>query len=89
MYALHDEHLQCLISLALTCDCPLFSPQAIQKNPAFVQLRRIEAAKDIANTIVSSTNKVYLSADSLMINTLGDETKVEAPAATKQSSSLF
>lgn len=45
---------------------------AIQKNPAFVQLRRIEASRDIANTIIGSTNKVYLSSDSLMINTLGD-----------------
>lgn len=48
-----------------------FRSQAIQKNPAFLELRRIEASKDIANTIVSSANKVYLNADSLMINTLG------------------
>jgi len=45
---------------------------AIQNNPAFIQLRRIEAAKEIAGMVVSSANKVYLNADSLMINTLGD-----------------
>jgi len=45
---------------------------AIQNNPAFIQLRRIEAAKDIAHMVVNSSNKVYLNADSLMINTLGD-----------------
>jgi prohibitin 2 len=45
---------------------------AIQNNPAFIQLRRIEAAKEIASMVVSSSNKVYLNADSLMINTLGD-----------------
>ena len=49
----------------------LYHSQAIQKNPAFLELRRIEASKDIASTIVSSANKVYLNADSLMINTLG------------------
>lgn len=45
---------------------------AIQKNPAFLQLRRIEAAKEIAVTLSTSGNKVYLNADSLMINTLGE-----------------
>lgn len=48
---------------------------AIQKNPAFVELRRIEASKDIATTIVNSSNKVYLNADSLMINTLAHYAK--------------
>mmetsp|Transcript_32028 Transcript_32028/g.54016 ORF Transcript_32028/g.54016 Transcript_32028/m.54016 type:complete len:308 (-) Transcript_32028:32-955(-) len=44
---------------------------AIKKNPAFVQLRKIEASKEIAGTIAQSGNKVYLDSDSLMINTLG------------------
>lgn len=44
---------------------------AIQKNPAFVELRRIEASKEIATTLVMSGNKVYLDANNLMINTLG------------------
>jgi len=47
---------------------------AIKNNPAFLQLRRIEASKDIASTISMSGNKVYLDSDSLMINTLGDNT---------------
>ncbi|KAJ1436460.1 band 7 family-domain-containing protein [Ochromonadaceae sp. CCMP2298] len=45
---------------------------AIKKNPAFLQLRKIEASKDIAMTIASSGNKVYLDSDTLMINTLGE-----------------
>jgi prohibitin 2 len=45
---------------------------AIHGNPAFVQLRRIEASKEIAQTVAGSGNKVYLNADSLMINTLGE-----------------
>ena len=39
----------------------------------FIQLRRIAAAKEIAETISSSTNKVYLGADSLMLNNLGKQ----------------
>lgn len=45
---------------------------AINKNPAFLQLRRIEASKDIAQTLVQSNNKVYLDADTLLINNLGE-----------------
>ena len=54
--------------------------QAIQRNPAFIQLRKIETAKEIASMIVQSGNKVYLNADSLMINTLGD-TDIQPPEA--------
>ena len=46
---------------------------AIKKNPAFLQLRRIDAARDVANSVVQSGNKVYLNSDSLMLNKLGDE----------------
>ena len=42
--------------------------EAIAKNPAFLQLRKIEAAKDIAQQISKSTNSVYLNADSLLLN---------------------
>eukprot|EP00775_Hariotina_reticulata_P009485 gene9485-9649_t len=45
--------------------------QAIQQNPAFLSLRKIEAARDIATTIAHSANRVFLNADSLLLN-LGD-----------------
>lgn len=48
---------------------------AIKKNPAFLQLRRIDAAKEVAAAIVQSGNKVYLNSDALMLNNLGDEVK--------------
>lgn len=47
---------------------------AIKKNPAFTQLRRLETAKQIATTISKSANKVYLSTDSLLLNLLQDTT---------------
>ncbi len=61
--------------------------QAIQKNPAFLELRKIEASKEIANTISNSSNKVYLNADSLMINTLGESgiKQSESAAASKSA----
>jgi hypothetical protein len=48
--------------------------QAIRENPAFIKLRRIDAAKEIASVVSASGQKVYLSADSLLLN-LGDEAK--------------
>jgi prohibitin 2 len=55
--------------------------QAIQQNPAFLTLRKIEAARDIASTIAQSANRVFLNADSLLLN-LGDF-KTSAAAAGK------
>lgn len=48
--------------------------QAVQQNPAFLTLRKIEAAREIASTISNSANRVFLSADSLLLNLgeLGD-----------------
>lgn len=45
---------------------------AVKRNPGFMKLRRIDAAKDIADIVAGSGNKVYLNADSLLLNLLGD-----------------
>jgi len=45
---------------------------AVRKNPGFMKLRRIDAARDIADIVATSGNKVYLNADSLLLNLLGD-----------------
>nr|GEX00068.1 prohibitin-1, mitochondrial-like isoform X1 [Tanacetum cinerariifolium] len=42
--------------------------QAIANNPAFITLRKIEAAREIASTMAHSSNKVMLSADNLLLN---------------------
>ena len=50
--------------------------EAISDNPAFVQLRRIDAAREVANTLSSSQNKVFLNSDNLLLSTLGDATNI-------------
>jgi prohibitin 2 len=45
--------------------------EAMQSSPGFLQLRRVEAAKDIANTIANAQNKIFLSSDTLLVNTMG------------------
>jgi prohibitin 2 len=41
---------------------------AIKNNPGFVELRQIEAAKDVATSLSKSSNRVILNADALMLN---------------------
>ncbi|CAO2837442.1 unnamed protein product [Amaranthus hypochondriacus] len=56
--------------------------QAIANNPAFITLRRIEAAREIAHTVSNSSNKVMLSSDDLLLN-LGDMTTETIPVGKK------
>ncbi|CAN7033001.1 unnamed protein product [Brassica rapa subsp. trilocularis] len=51
--------------------------QAIANNKAFITLRKIEAAREIAQTIAHSANKVYLSSDDLLLNLQGMNLEVD------------
>lgn len=47
--------------------------EAMRANKGFLELRRLEAARDIANTLATSGNRVMLDAQSLLLNgTLSD-----------------
>ncbi|XAR49576.1 hypothetical protein NMG60_11032825 [Bertholletia excelsa] len=41
---------------------------AIANNPAFITLRKIEAAREISRSISKAANKVFLSSDDLLLN---------------------
>ena len=42
--------------------------ESVQQNPAFLTLRKIEAAREIAGMVAASANRVFLDADSLLLN---------------------
>jgi prohibitin 2 len=42
--------------------------EAVRTNKGFLQLKRLEAARDIANLLASSSNRVMLDAQSLLLN---------------------
>ncbi|WOL18780.1 prohibitin-1, mitochondrial [Canna indica] len=42
--------------------------EAIANNPAFLALRQIESAREIAQTIANSSNRVFLQSDDLLLN---------------------
>eukprot|EP00003_Mantamonas_plastica_P022764 TRINITY_DN393_c0_g1_i2.p1 TRINITY_DN393_c0_g1~~TRINITY_DN393_c0_g1_i2.p1 ORF type:complete len:329 (-),score=115.26 TRINITY_DN393_c0_g1_i2:69-1055(-) len=44
--------------------------EAIKNNPGFLQLRRIEAAREIAETVSQSYNRLYLNSDTLLLNVM-------------------
>jgi prohibitin 2 len=63
---------------------------AVRQNPGFLKLRRIDAARDIADIVASSGNKVYLNADTLLLNLLGEaDDKFEKGIGSRGSSSGF
>jgi len=49
--------------------------EAMRNNKGFLQLRKLEAARDIATLLSVSGNKVMLDAQSLLLNVVGDDTK--------------
>merc|ERR1711939_888427 len=55
---------------------------AMQDNPAFLQLRRIEAARDIAQVVSKSANSVFLDANTLLLNLTTHSSDVDAGAAS-------
>ncbi|EPZ37078.1 hypothetical protein ROZALSC1DRAFT_27314 [Rozella allomycis CSF55] len=42
--------------------------EAVAQNPAFIELRKIEAARDIAQTVSKSNNRVFLNSEALLLN---------------------
>ncbi|NXQ86236.1 PHB2 protein, partial [Nyctibius grandis] len=50
----------------------LWNEASLSRNPGYIKLRKIRAAQNISKTIAGSQNRVYLTADNLVLN-LQDE----------------
>jgi prohibitin 2 len=65
---------------------------SLKGNPAFIELRRIEASKDIADILARSRNKIFLEADTLMMNITGafneNLERVEPTKKPKENNSI-
>merc|ERR1712039_417212 len=46
---------------------------AIKANPGFIELRRIQVAKDISSLLARSSNRMVLSTESLLLNLMGKD----------------
>merc|ERR1711871_1368407 len=67
--AMEDKRSQIIKAEGEAASVSLIS-RAIQDNPGYVELKRLEAAQEIAETVARSNNRVYLNADSLLLNLL-------------------
>merc|ERR1719329_511894 len=50
---------------------------AIKNNPGFIELRRIQVAKEVAGLLSKSSNRLVLSTDSLLLNLMGSSNTSE------------
>ena len=62
---------------------------AVKDNPGFLQLRKIDAARDIAATISQSQNRVFLDAGSLMLDMSGDNLTIQGTKGTGAGAGYF
>ena len=50
--------------------------KSIAENPGFLNLQKIEAAKEISHMVASSSNRVYLDSSQLLLNLQGSDVEV-------------
>jgi prohibitin 2 len=68
----HEEKKQTIIHAQGEMQSAEMIGSAIKSNPGFIELRRIEIAKDVAGKLAKSSNRMVLSTESLMLNLMGD-----------------
>jgi len=62
---------------------------AMKENPGFLQLRRIEAARDIAQVVSKSANTVFLDASTLLLNLGSHSSDVSGARSSRQDPKLI
>ena len=45
--------------------------EAMERSSSFLELRRVETARDIATTLSKSRNRIFLESDTLLLNLTG------------------
>lgn len=50
---------------------------AMKRNPVFAELKRLEAARQVAKVMANSNNRLYLNSDALLVNLMSDFVKDE------------
>lgn len=56
---------------------------ALARNPGYIELRRLEASKEIAQVLSTSRNNLFLNSSTLLQGTLGDAVPAEMAAGVK------
>eukprot|EP00753_Platysulcus_tardus_P019410 PLAT7170.1.p2 GENE.PLAT7170.1~~PLAT7170.1.p2 ORF type:complete len:323 (-),score=181.25 PLAT7170.1:90-1058(-) len=65
-----EEKRSAIIKAKGEAEAVLNVGRALSENPGFLELRRIEAGKEISEVLARSHNRIYLSSDSLLMSLL-------------------
>merc|ERR1719158_179855 len=57
--------------------------ESVAQNPGYLNLQKIEAAKEISHMVANSSNRVYLDSNQLLLNLQGSDVEVETLGTTK------
>jgi len=77
-----QEKLQKIVQAEGEAAAALMIGESIAINPGYLKLRKIRAAQAISRTVATSRNRVYLNAQSLMLNINADDFDVTVDTMT-------
>lgn len=64
----NEEKKSIIIAAQGEAEAAKLISNAIKNNPGFIEMREIQYARDVADTLATSTNQVYMSSDALLIS---------------------
>lgn len=67
-----EEKKKCILHAEGEMQSAAMIGDAIKSNPGFIELRKIQVAKDIANNLSKSSNRMVLNAENLLLNLMGN-----------------
>jgi prohibitin 2 len=59
--------------------------EALRSNPAYIELRKLDAARQIAGTMAAAENKVYIPSDSLLLNLISRDPSATGASAAREA----
>jgi prohibitin 2 len=81
-----QERKSIVIRAEAEAEAAILISKALEENPNFVELRKIEAAKDIAKTLAKGNNRVFLNSDLLYMDlSPADKEKESSPTLQPKS----
>lgn len=70
-----QEKQQIIVKAKGEAESAFLIGNALKENPAFIQLRQVEATREIAGIVQNSSNKVFLNSGNLLINSLSNKSE--------------
>jgi prohibitin 2 len=79
-----EEKKKCIIHAEGERQSAAMIGDAIANNPGFIELRKIQVAKEVATNLSKSSNRLVLSTDSLLVNIMSQSSQAADSLNTKK-----